>query len=223
MTTTLPTTVVLPPVGITNGENRCLLQGVRWETYERLLDDCADQSLPHFTYDRGNLEIVSPYLQHESREWLLENLVTTILDEWDTDYLCLRHLPLRREDRAQGCEPDSCFYIANIAKVEGQEQIRLMDGDPPPDLVIEVDITSPSVDKLPIYAAFGVPEVWRCVNNTVTILALEDGVYTEQDHSLSLSNLTTTTLNEFLVDGIISRQRPWLRRVRAWARASTPL
>jgi Uma2 family endonuclease len=91
--------------------------------------------------------------------------------------------------------------------------------DPPPDLVIEIDITSPSLDRLQIYSAVGVPEVWRYRNAGIVILKLEAQAYAEQPESALLPTLTVEALNEFVRSGQTLKRRDWIRRVREWVRA----
>src|SRR5207247_7204794 len=103
----------------------------------------------------------------------------------------LRHLAsttFKREHLQKGFEPDSSFYFARVSEV-GNRDLNA-DVDPPPDLIIEVDVTSPSLNRFPIFAAFGVPEVWRYHRSRVTFYRLEGGGYVETASSCSLPPLT---------------------------------
>ena len=127
----------------------------------------------------------------------------------------------KREDLVRGFEPDECFYFSgNIERVRGKEDIVLDAGDPPPDLVVEVDITNPSLDKLPIYARLGVAEVWRYAGGRFAILGLEDegGGYAEMAESRFLPVLTREALARFVEEGLTTRYPDWARKVREWAR-----
>ena len=136
-------------------EQRVLLTGVSWDTYERLLTDLENQSAPRLTYDRGLLEITKPSGEHERYNRAVALLVEVLAEELNIDVDNLGSTTFRREDIERGFEPDSCFYIQNADKVRGKARIDLTT-DPSPDLVIEIDITSGSLDKFPIYAQVGV-------------------------------------------------------------------
>lgn len=132
------------PVGQT-----VILHGVSWKTYESLLADHTDRSVPRFAYDQGELEIVSPSPKHEKLNRGLALLVEVVAEEFGIDVYDLGSTTFKREDLERGFEPDSCFYVQNEERVRGKDRIDL-ETDPPPDLVIEIDITSPSLDKHPI-------------------------------------------------------------------------
>jgi Uma2 family endonuclease len=204
-------------------DQKVVLRRVHWETYERLLTDLADSSAPRLTYDRGTLEIMSPLPEHERYNRALAALVDIVADEWDLDFDNLVSTTFRREDLERGFEPDSCFYIRNAGLIHGKRQLDLT-VDPPPDLVIEIDPPTPwapahsSLDKLALYAAMGVPELWRYDGRSLRILVLESGAFAEQDNSRALSGLDAATLTTFLEESKTLKRRTWLRRVRAWAR-----
>lgn len=198
-------------------EQKIILHNVRWETYESLLADHFDRSAPRFTYDRGELEIMSPSPQHEEYNRTVSLFVEALAEELNVDTRNLGSTTFRRDDLERGFEPDSCFYIQNEQRVAGKTRIDL-NVDPPPDLVIEIDITSPSIDKLPIYAHLGVPEVWRYDGNRVLILRLEDDDYTERDESTVLPQVTATLVTGFLEDSKTMKRTAWLRKLRHWVR-----
>jgi Uma2 family endonuclease len=139
---------------------RIVMDGVSWQTYKSLMSEVGDNRSWRITYDRGNLEIRMPLLEHEVPKGLLESFVEAIADELEIEVLKAGSLTLEREDLTKAAEPDSCFYIQNESQVRGREAINLAI-DPPPDLVIESDYTSPSINKLALYSALGVAELWR--------------------------------------------------------------
>ena len=140
-------------------EQRVLLRNVSWETYERLIAEREERPVPRFFYDRGVLEIVSPSIEHEGIGRLCALLVELLAEEMGLDVFDAGHTTFRREDLERCFEPDGSFYFSqNAGCVRGKHNIDL-DVDPPPDLVVEVDVTSYSLDKLPIYARIGVREV----------------------------------------------------------------
>jgi len=141
-------------------ENRVLLHGVSWETFECLLADVGDRRKTLFNYIKGNLEIMSPLSLHEGSSRFFDKLLTIFVDELDIDMRCLGSLLMKSSELKIGGEPDSCYYIKNELAIRAQENV-IVGQDPPPDLVLEVDITNPSDRRLQIYALLGVPEVWR--------------------------------------------------------------
>src|SRR5208337_1444786 len=148
------TTILSPP------DQRVVLRNLSWETYSRLLSEHGDGSSPRFTYDRGILEIMSPSAEHERYNLRIADLVGVLADEMDLEVEGLGASTFTREDIERSFEADSCFYVQNASKVRSKERVDLAT-DPPPDLVIEVEITNPSINKLHLFAEFCVPEVWR--------------------------------------------------------------
>ena len=132
------------------------------------------------------------------------------------DVVALGATTFDREDLQRGFEPDSCFYIEHESQIRGREEIDLT-VDPAPDLVIGIDITSSSLDKLPIYAQLDVPEVWRYDGGKATILHLIEGHYTEREASLAFPFLTSTAVTDFVQKGKSVRRTVWLRELRSWA------
>jgi Uma2 family endonuclease len=197
---------------------RLILHGVSWATYQRLLDDFKDSHAAHFAYDRGVLEIMVLSSKHERPNRTLALLVEVLAEELNMDVQRLGSTTFTREDLDKGFEPDSCFYIQNEARVRGKDEIDLA-VDPPPDLVIEIDITSPSLNKLPIYARIGVPEVWRYNGRQVQMFALATGEYVHIEQSTAFPLLSSTLATRFLEASTTLRSTTWLRRVRAWAHA----
>ena len=194
-----------------------VLRGVSWGTYESLLADHMDRSAPRFAYDRGELEIMSPSPEHEKLNRRIAQLALAVSEEFGFEAEDLGSTTFRREDLERGFEPNSCFYIQNEERIRGKDRIDLTI-NPPPDLVIEIDITSPSLDKHPIYARLGVPEVWRYKGEKVAILRLDGTDYVEVMESEVLPPLTGAVLSGFVEKGKSMRRTAWLREVREWAR-----
>lgn len=200
-------------------EGRALLRNVSWETYERLISEREENPAPRFFYDRGVLEIMSPYIEHESLSRTTSLFVELASIEMDTDVFDAGSTTYKREDLEGGFEPDGAFYFAeNIERVRGKKKLDLDAGDPPPDIVIEVDITSFSLNKLPIYARLGVPEVWRHNGERIEILALRGSEYAEASESSFLPSVTGEILTKFVADGLAMERPAWARKVREWVR-----
>jgi Uma2 family endonuclease len=182
-----------------------------------LLADFPDSHAAHFTYDRGALEIMVLSFKHEIFNRTLATLIETLAEELQIDCINAGSTTFKREDLARGFELDSCFYIQNEERVRGKEKIDLL-VDPPPDLVIEIDVSNPSLNKFPLYAQLGIPEIWRYDGNRVLIFKREHDQYTEVDHSLALPLLTSVVATRFLEESTELRSTVWLRQVREWVR-----
>ena len=178
----------------TAAEQRIVLHNISWETYEWLLADHENASAPRFTYDRGELEIMSPLPEHEEANRSIATLVELVGIALGGAYRSLGSTTFRREDLERGFEPDSCFYFQNEPAVRGKERIDLS-VDPAPDVAIEIDTTRSSIDKLGLFATLGVGEVWRYDGNELTIVVLDQGRYTASVRSRALPFLSVADLN----------------------------
>src|SRR5262249_36748647 len=148
-------TVARPPAG------RCLqLSGIDWQTYLRLLRAFAERPGIRLAYDRGELEMMAPLLEHDGDSWFLGDMVFVLTEELGLPLKRGGSTTLRRRKRQRGIEADACYWIASASQMAGRRRLDLRT-DPPPDLAIETDVTHSSMDRLSIYAALGVPEVWR--------------------------------------------------------------
>lgn len=206
---------------VSQPEQRVVLYDVSWATYEHLLADHLDCSSPRFAYDEGTLEIMSPSSKHEKTNRSIAALVETVADEWGIDLENLGSTTFKREDFKKGFEPDTCFYFQNADRVRDKDEIDLH-SDPPPDLVIEIDITSGSIHKLPIYAALAIPEVWRFTGKRLVILSLTAGAYVEVEQSLALPGRTGAIVVDFIEASRTLKRPAWAKKIREWARNHRP-
>jgi Uma2 family endonuclease len=201
-------------------EARVLLRNASWETYERLMAEREERPVPLFYYDRGVLEILSPSKKHEEISDIMESLIKELAMDSGMDLLAAGSTTFKREDLGRGFEPDECFYFGDVAGwVRGKDDIDLDAGDPPPDLVVEADLTSSSLDKLPIYARLGIAEVWRYAGGSPLILVLSGEGYERMAHSRALPPLTSEDLAHFVEEGLKKERPEWVRDVRCWARS----
>lgn len=195
-----------------------VLFSVPWRVYEDLTRLFADRRL-RITYDRGALEIMTVSLEHEDPSYLLGQLVDVLAEQLDMTMRPGRTLPLRNEALERGLEPDNCYWLRNYAKIKGVKEF-VLGKHPPPDLAIEVDVTSSSIPRMPIYEKLRVPEVWRASGNQVRIFLLrKEGAYEEAANSAAFAGLPANVLTRFLklrrkLDHIgIARQfRAWVRK-----------
>lgn len=177
--------------------DRVILGNISWRTYQSLIRDFESEPAIRLTYDHGTLEIRMPLDPHETYKKLLGRLIETATEELDLEIRSLGSRTCDREDLARGLEPDQCYYIQNEALVRDIEQIDLAHF-PPPDLAVEVDITSSSLDRLSIYADLGVPELWRYDGRSLTLYQLQDGQYLPCNRSIALPLLQASDITRFL-------------------------
>jgi Uma2 family endonuclease len=202
-------------------EQRVILHDVSWETYEKLLADLADQSCIRLAYDRGTLEIMSPTTKHERYNRTIALLIEILVEELGIDVASLGSSTFKRGDLKRGFEPDSCFYIENAERIIDKDELDLT-VDPPPDLVIEVDITSGSLPKFPIYGQLGVPEIWRYDGRRLYIYQLAGDGYAESKCSVSFSWLTSDALTDLLEKSKTLKRTALVRSFREMVRQQAP-
>ncbi|MGB3263415.1 MAG: Uma2 family endonuclease [Microcoleus sp.] len=171
------------------------LSGISWQTYENLLAEIGDRQI-RLTYNRGNLEIIVPSPEHERFKTIMGRFVETLAEELEVKIEPLGSTTFKRP-KLSGAEPDECFYIQNLSAIKGKKRID-MDRDPPPDLVVEIDITSRSENSLQVYADLGVPEVWIYNGTRLRINRFENGGYVEGEISLAFPSLPILEIVRFL-------------------------
>jgi Uma2 family endonuclease len=159
---------------VVNPGQRIQLNEVSWPEFEAILDELGDKRASRIIYNRGFLEIRMPLPKHEKAKVLIGDMVKILLEELNIDNECFGSSTFKRQDMQTGIEPDDCFYIENSVRMIGKDRVDLT-VDPPPDLAIEVDVTSST--GLDAYQALGVPELWRFEDGCLMIDSLRDGVY----------------------------------------------
>ncbi|WP_414528351.1 Uma2 family endonuclease [Nodularia chucula] len=172
------------------------LSGISWQTYENLLTELSSSRRLRLTYNRGNLEIMVPSPEHEIYKKVLGRFVETLAEELEVRIEPLGSTTFKHPELS-GAEPDECFYLKNVNFIKGKKRIDLQQ-DPPPDLVVEIDITSSSKNRLEVYAYMGVPEIWRYDGNDFIINILQDKEYINVAQSLAFPNLPLTEISKFL-------------------------
>ena len=171
--------------------------GVSWEEYEELLKAVGEASGLRVSYDEGRLQIMTLSHRHERSSTLIERIVDRVSGFLRIKVLFYGSATMKKRRKQKGVEPDACFYVQNATLVGTKDEIDF-NVDPPPDVVVEVDLHHESLSKFPIYAALGVPEVWRYDGDSLTIHQLREGQYVASEASLSLPLLTSAVLTEFL-------------------------
>jgi Uma2 family endonuclease len=197
-------------------QQHIVLDGVSWETYEQILRDLQNRRI-RVTYDRGSLEMMAPLPYHERWTTRFGRLIEMMCLELDIEIDGLGSSTFRREDIEKGLEPDECYYIQHADAVRNKDEIDLS-VDPPPDLVVEIDITRTSIPKQPIYAALGVPEIWRFDGTTLTVLRLRKGKYHPAKTSGAFPFLPMDRFRQFVLRLAAERQAKVLREFREWVK-----
>jgi Uma2 family endonuclease len=204
-----------PPTEPVIGEHRFVIHNVSWDRYEALLELFGDEG-PRMNYCRGELELMSPLIAHERPKNLFGYMIETIVVELNIPANALGSTTYKHRLADSGLEPDECYYIANAGKLVSQ---RRPDVDPPPDLAIEIEITSSLVDKLRIYAGIGVPEIWRFDGSVLSVLLLQsDHSYVASEVSSCFPFLPLDDLLRFLKSYNENDETGWRRSFQTWVR-----
>ena len=197
-------------------EQKVQLSGISWQTYQALLSELSDRRL-RLTYNQGNLEIVVPSPEHEFYKTLMGRFVETIAEELKIKIHPLGSTTFAREDLGRGLEPDECFYIRSQAVVKCKKRLD-PNQDPPPDLVIEIDITSSSRDRMTSYAALDVPEIWRYDGKVFRVYQLQNQEYQPSETSLAFPDIAIAEITRFLEQSattdyldLVAAFRDWLK------------
>ena len=195
---------------------RVLLQDVTWQEFEKILDELGEHRAARIAYDDGTLEIMTPLPEHEDDKEIIGDLVKALLEELDIEFRSLGSTTFKNQKMAQGIEPDQCFYIQNESKIRGKKRLDLT-VDPPPDLALEVDITSRTHPS--IYKAIKVPELWRFDKRKLQINVLRNDSYVESQQSLNFPRLPLVeVIPQYLEQSKTAGRNATLKAFRFWVR-----
>ena len=178
------------------GEQRLAFHHLDWQAYQQIRQALEERSVARLTYDRGSLEIVMPLEVHEFSSRMIGLFIRILVVELGLKIKTMGSTTLDREDLDRGAQPDNGYYIQNYAAVAGRD-IDL-NRDPPPDLVVEVDISHSDLDKNELYAAMGVTEFWRFNGSELRIYHLENDAYREIETSCTFPLFDKADLYRFL-------------------------
>lgn len=190
---------------------KVLFDQVSWDEFENILAELGEHRASRLTYDNGILEIMTPLPEYEDNKEIIGDLIKVFLEELDIEFRSLGSTTFKSQIQNKGVEPDQCFYIANESKIRGKKRIDLT-VDPPPDLVIEIEITSPTNPS--IYEALGVPELWQFDGDNLKINCLKNGQYVEVCESEILSNIPIKIIVKSLKDSKISGRNKVVKAFR---------
>jgi Uma2 family endonuclease len=192
---------------------RVLLRGVSWSEFEAILEELGDHRSARVAYDNGILEIMTPLPEHEDDKESIGDLLKALLEELDIEFRTLGSTTFKNQQMLQGIEPDQCFYIQNEALIRGKKRLDLQ-VDPPPDLVLEIDVTSRTHPS--IYEALKVPELWRFEKGKLQINVLRDGNYIVEAESKIFPGLPIETLTQYSQQSKILGRNATMKLFRQW-------
>ncbi|MGH2617984.1 MAG: Uma2 family endonuclease, partial [Thermomicrobiales bacterium] len=173
--------------------------------------------VPRMTYDQGVLELVTPSMPHDEDARTITRFIDIVTATLGIPIRSVGSTTFRRQDLERGFEPDASFYIQSEQRIRGQRQVNLS-VDPPPDLVLVTEMSRSAINKLALFASFGISEVWRCDGERVTILIRHGETYRESSASRALPILTSEVLTRFLTDSRTMLSPDWFQAVSDWTR-----
>ena len=217
MATAAPATTRTEARPLSDGLGPVLLYGVPWSLYERMVEELS-HCHARLTYDRGTLQIMTLSPEHEWKSRAFVLLIAILTEELDLPFAVFGSMTHHREDLEKGMEPDECFYFSHLDRVVGMS--RFDPGvDPVPDLAVEVEVTHSILDRIAIYAALGIAEVWRFDGRALRVLLLSpEGAYAPADRSPRFPQFTPEELAGWIIRaGEVDGTR-WRRELRARVR-----
>jgi Uma2 family endonuclease len=206
---------MMPTVSTILAENRTILQPISWTTFNNLLTELGNQRNTRLTYHQAVLEIMTPLGEHENNNRFIDDIVRILAEELNLPLKKMGSLTLKKDNLQQAVEPDSCYYLTQEPLVRNKQNIDL-NIDPPPDLVLEIDITNTSLNKLPIYASLQVPEIWRYNGRSlqVFVLDLDKREYNQVIISPTFPQLNIESIPQLISQSLIVGETATLKTFR---------
>lgn len=208
--------IPLQRIQVPPGEH-VLLRDVSWEEFEAILHELGDRTSARVAYCDGLLEIMTPLPEHKYFKETIGDAIKDMAETLELDYESYGSITWRRQAKQAGLEADNCFYFQNEAIVRGRIELNLAH-DPPPDLALEIDITNKSLERFPIYARLGIPELWCYDAGTLTIYHLQDGQYVEAEQSTIFPQLNIRALPQLIETNRAAGRLTLRRSLRAWVK-----
>jgi len=191
-----------------------LVEDVNWEQFESILAELGERRASRLSYSNGRLEIMVPVAEHEKAKEIIGDMVKILLEAGQIAFESLGSTTLKNERMSQAVEPDTCFYIQNQAAVIGKNRLD-MSVDPPPDLAIEIDLTSRT--QLDNYQILGVPELWRYARRGLQINVLQAEQYIESDVSPTFPNIPIVELvNQYTQQSQVAGRTSAIQALKNW-------
>jgi Uma2 family endonuclease len=199
-------------------EQRFVLDNVTWQQYEEIGKALENRAGLRITYDQGTLELMTTSRIHEIYKTRLGRILETLCEEFNLPMEPAGNMTFKRQDLARGLEPDQCYWISHESQVRGQLEWNPA-SDPPPDLVIEIEISRGAQDRMSIYAALGVPEVWRFDGESLVACLLQSGgSYKQADRSPTFPAVPLMELIRFFTPSAEVDYLSGIREFRSWVR-----
>jgi len=196
--------------------HQLMLEDVSWQQFENILTELGESRAARLSYSNGLLEIMVPLPEHEKAKEIIGDMVKILLSERGINYESLGSTTFKNEHMTQAVEPDACFYIQNQGAVISKNRLDLT-VDPPPDLVIEIDITSRT--QLDNYQILGVPELWRYAGGELQINVLQVGQYVQSNSSPTFPGIPIIDLvNRYVQQSQVSGSSQAIQAFRTWVR-----
>ncbi len=194
--------------------HQLLLKNISWQMFQTILNELGETRAARLSYSKGMLEIMAPLFEHEDDKEIIGDLVKVLLEELDIEFRSSGSTTFKNENMAQAVEADESFYIQNEAAVRGKKRIDLSI-DPPPDLAIEIDITSRT--QFNNYEILGVPELWRYNGKRLQINILQNGQYIESPISPNFPGMTLSKIiPEYIEQSKNMGRNATMRAFRKW-------
>ena len=193
-------------------ETRMVLENVSWETFVALADGRRG-SVPRMTYSEGVLEMMSPKRKHENIGRLIGRMVEAYSEIKGIEILSVASVTVKRSDLKKAYEADESYYVTSIDQVLAKEELDF-EVDPAPDLVVEVELTSSAIEKMELFAAMQVREVWRHDGTSVQFYRWLNGRYNLIPTSVELPGLEAALINRFLEQRLEAGETTFIRAFR---------
>lgn len=194
-----------------------VLHNISWGSYKQIADALQDQTPAHLTYDRGKLEIMVLSFRHENLKKLTAMLFERLTDDLDIEICPAGSTTFQKEALERGFEPDESYYVANADYVRGRKTIDL-EFDPPPDLTIEIDVSESSLNRLSIFAAMGIKEVWRFSRSGMEFFVLRGTEYQIVQKSETLVGVDSANVTELIERGLFATRKEFIRSIDEYAK-----
>ena len=199
-------------------EQRTVLPNISWETLEALLRETGADRGWRFAYDGSTLELMTTLFEHENPKIQFDRLIFALAEELDIEIKSAGSTTLKRQIANRGIEPDNCYYIQNELAVRGKQKLNL-ETDPPPDLAIEIDITSKSEIKKNSYEALGVPELWIYDGRSLQINVLQNRQYVATNRSQIFPVSIVEAIPQYVMQSKVDGRNAAIKAFRFWVAA----
>jgi Uma2 family endonuclease len=191
--------IAAQPTDIGEVQDQVIQLRVPWSVYETLVETLGDHSHVRLTYDGEYLEILSPGTLHDLLAQTMSDMLASVRLAWQVRLAGYRTATFRAKKKKGGFEGDLVYYVGGRTNVRLGDRLKVnLAVDPPPDLVVEIDITTRSAGKYPLFARLGILEVWHYTPERFAWYALESGVYVPIETSRMIAGLPLVAVSKRL-------------------------